>query len=366
MPITTGHSTRPLPEAVRDLQVQCGDCQPRLVIFFASTQYDPQALSKGMQSAFPEACIAGCSTAGEIISGQMMNEAVVAMFLPAEVVDDVSTVVVENLRSQASEHTACRQFEQHFGSLLSLDLTRHVGLVLVDGLSGAEERLMEQIGDCSDILFVGGAAGDDLKFERTYVCSGSKAYTDAAVLLLLRLKNGFDILKTQSFILAGRRLTATKVDEGERRVLEFDHKPAVNAYAEAIDVPPPEISNHFMQQPLGLMVNGEPFVRSPQRVDGDSIIFYCRIREGMQLELLQGTDIVADTRAAIAARRSGLGHISGLINFHCILRTQDLRKQKRCEEYGAIFAGMPAIGFSTYGEEYLGHINQTSTMLLFR
>ena len=367
MPITTGHSVKPLPEAVQDLQAQCGDSKPRLVIFFASTQYDPQALSESLQTAFAGACVVGCSTAGEIVCGQMMTGAVVAMFLPAGVVDDVSVVVVENLRSQASELTACSQFAQHFGNpVSSLDLTRHVGLVLVDGLSGAEERLIETIGDCSDILFVGGAAGDDLKFEKTYVCSGGKAYNDAAVLLLLRLKNGFEILKTQSFVLAGRQLTATKVNETERRVLEFDHKPAVAAYADAIGKPPNEISAHFMQQPLGLMVNGEPFVRSPQRVDGTSIVFYCRIRQGMQLELLHSTDIVADTRAAIAASKSALGHISGLINFHCILRTLDLRKQKRCEEYGAIFAGMPAIGFSTYGEEYLGHINQTSTILLFR
>jgi hypothetical protein len=367
LPIKTAHSTRPLPEAVKDLQAQCGDGKPRLVVFFASTKYDPQLLSEGLQAAFPGACVAGCSTAGELAAGKMMTGAVVAMFFSADVVEDSVAAVVENLRSETTVQKAFAEFERHFQlPVSSLDLTRHVGLVLVDGLSGAEERLMEKIGDRSDILFVGGSAGDDLKFQKTHVCKGGKAYTDAAVLVLLRLKNGFEILKTQSFLPTGKHLVATQVDEAHRKVIQFDHRPAVEAYAEALDVLPHRVSDHLMQHALALMVNGEPFVRSPQRVDGQSIIFFCQIKEGMQLEVLNGTDIVADTGAAIAAKQSAVSPIAGLIDFQCILRTLDLRNQKRCEQYGAIFSGIPAIGFSSYGEQYLGHMNQSSAILLFR
>ena len=367
LPITTAYSTEPLAQAAHDLQAQCGNSKPQLVLFFASTRYEPQQLSERLQADFPGACVVGCSTAGEIASGKMMTGAVVAMFFPADVVEDVTARVVENLGSEVAVQRAFAEFERHFQlPVSSMGLTRYVGLVLVDGLSGAEEWLMEKIGDRSDILFVGGAAGDDLKFQKTWVCAGGKAYTNAAVLVLLRLKNGFDILKTQSFMPTGQRLVATQVDEAHRKVVQFDHKPAVQAYAEAITAPPQEVSAHFMQRPVALMINGEPFVRSPQRVDGQSIVFYCQIKEGMELEVLRNTDIVADTRAALAAKKSALGYIAGLIDFHCILRTLELREEKRCDQYGAIFSGVSAIGFSTYGEEYVGHMNQTSTMLLFR
>jgi hypothetical protein len=93
--------------------------------------------------------------------------------------------------------------------------------------------------------------------------------------------------------------------------------------------------------------------------------FYCRILEGSELAVLSATDIVADTREAIEGRKSA-GAIRGIIDFHCILRTLQLRQEQRCEQYGEIFDGIPMIGFSTYGEEYLGHMNQTSTMLVFR
>ena len=337
------------------------------MLFFASTKYEPQLLSAQLQTAFPEACVVGCSTAGELDAGKMMTGAAVAMFFPADVVEDAAAAVTENLRQETTVQKAFAEFERHFRlPVSSLDLARHVGLVLVDGLSGAEERLMEKIGDRSDILFVGGSAGDDLKFQQTRVYAGGKAYTNAAVLVLLRLKNGFEVLKTQSFVPAGRHLVATQVDEAKRAVIQFDHKPALEAYAEALGVLPHRVSEHLMQHALALMVNGEPFVLSPQRVDGQNLVFFCQIKEGMQLEVLNGTDIVADTGAAIGARQSDQNPIAGLVDFQCILRTLDLRNQKRCEQYGAIFSGFPAIGFSSYGEQYLGHMNQTSAILLLR
>jgi hypothetical protein len=121
------------------------------------------------------------------------------------------------------------------------------------------------------------------------------------------------------------------------------------------------VATRFMSNPMGLMVGDEPFVRSPQRVLEDgSMVFYCQIREGTELELLESTDIIADTGKALA------GFHRALIVFNCILRTLQLQEEGQCEAYGALFADSPAVGFNTYGEEYIGHLNQTATMLAFR
>ena len=367
MSIQTAYSTKPLPDAIAELRAGLGGMAPKVVLFFSSPVYDAAAISRQMQCAFPDACVAGCSTAGEIAGARMLSGSVAAMFLDEEMVEDASVVVVENLDSGADLLVGpFARLESHFqASAASWDIGKYVGLVLADGLSGAEERLVEKLGDATDVFFVGGSAGDDLKFQATRVFAEGKAWANAAVLVVMRLRRGFEIVKTQSFQPAGKSLVATAVDEARRTVIEFDHKPALEAYAETLGVPPAAAADRFFQHPLGLMVDGEPFVRSPQRADGSKIVFYCHIREGMELEVLNGTDIVADTRAVVEARKAQ-GGIRGMIDFQCILRTVQLRNEDRCARYAAIFDGIPMVGFSTYGEAYLGHLNQTSTMLLFR
>ncbi|WP_424358240.1 FIST signal transduction protein [Methanocella sp. MCL-LM] len=361
----SAYSTRDsVEEAVNDIAGQLQGFETKALIFFASPHFD-ESVSRQMQDAFEDATVFGCTTAGEITSGQMLRRSVVALALGKEVVSDLQVAVVENLRDRVDVRPAFRQFEEHFKAPLShMDLRKYAGIVLIDGLSGAEERVMDQIGDLTDITFVGGSAGDDLRFEATRVYAGGKAYTDAALLALMHLDAGFDIIKTQSFKVLDKRLVVTKANEAAREVAEIDGKPAALAYAEAVGRPVAEVPDYFMHNPVGIMLHDEPYVRSPQRLENNSIIFYCNIPEGMEVSLLESTHIIKDTQEVLQARCDEAGPITGIINFHCVLRTMELEKTGQAEAYGKLFAGVPTAGFSTYGEEYIGHLNQTSTMLV--
>ena len=76
---------------------------------------EPRLLSEKLKAAFPGACVAGCSTAGEIASGKMMTGSVVAMFFSVDTVEDAAVAVIENLRSEAPVGKAFAEFERHFG-----------------------------------------------------------------------------------------------------------------------------------------------------------------------------------------------------------------------------------------------------------
>lgn len=338
---------------------------PVLVVFFASSEYNPEAVSKAMKNAFPQATVLGCSTAGEIISGKMQKGSLVAMALEKDVVRRVRADFID-IKDRKSPAKVLIGLAETFGSKpLDLAPDRYLGMVLVDGLSCAEEQLMEKFGDLLDITVIGGSAGDDLAFSRTWVYLDGKAATASAVIALIETACPFDVIKTQSFCGTKKELVPTAVDEVSRKVLEFNGKPAVTAYSEATGTSPDDIASQFMKHPVGLMSGGEPFVRSPQRVEGSSICFYCQIRKDIGLELLTSTDIVEDTKKALLEMERKRGPLRGIINFNCILRTLELEQGKKTEAYGKLFTDIPTVGFSTYGEEYIGHINQTATMLVF-
>jgi hypothetical protein len=364
----TAYSTgKTVKQVARDLEEQFEGIDPRSILFFASSTFEPNALSLEIADSFGGATVFGCTTAGEIVSGRMLEHSVVAMTLGADILDRIKLCVIEDLHNKCAVKKAFATFEEYFKeSMLSMDPGKYVGIILVDGLSKVEEKLMDRIGDLTNVPFVGGSAGDDFKFQRTYVFADGIAYSNAAVLALLKTNAGFDIIKTQSFCSLGTTLLATRVDEPARKVIEFNGKPAIEAYAEAIGTSAEEAPRHFMSKPVGVMIDGEPFVRSPQQVQGGSMVFLCNVKEGMRLSVLHSTDIVEDTRKALKARQRKTGNIRGIVNFHCILRTLELEKKGQKEAYAKIFANIPTIGFSTYGEQCIGHVNQTSAMLIFK
>lgn len=353
-------------EAVNDIKLQLKNQNPRAVIFFSSSCFDKEKVSHLMKESFKSSDVFGCSTSGELVSGKMLKNSLVVMALSSNIIEDVKIEVLD-INDKDGIKKVFKTFDNYYGESISKsEYSKYFGLVLIDGLSGKEEIIMDKIGDVTDHLFLGGSAGDDLKFNRTHVFANGKAYGNSAILALFKPKAMFGLIKTQSFKTLDKKLIATKVNVKNREVLEFNNMPAVKAYAQAVGVPENKAADYFMSNPVGLVVDGDIYVRSPQQIKENSIIFYCNILEGMEVSLLQSTDIVEDTKRAVNNKITEMGGLSGIINFHCILRTLELEQKNQTQDYGKIFSNIPTIGFSTYGEEYLGHINQTSTMLVFK
>ncbi len=115
---------------------------------------------------------------------------------------------------------------------------------------------------------------------------------------------------------------------------------------------------------MGIVADGEIFVRTFNELKDGGITLHCGLPEGAEINVLKIGDIVHDTREA-------LDNIityepAGVINFNCLYRTFEILNKDLTGPYCALFGRYPSIGFSTGGEAFLGHINETSTILVIK
>ena len=351
--------------AVKSIKEQLSDVDACMILYFASPSYPAEIICKEMTGAFAGIPAVGCTTAGEMGSGKMGQDSIVAMAWHKASLKNLKIEVLENVQTDTDAVVkAFKSFEKSLGiPMKHLDPARYVGMIMIDGLSGCEEMLNDQTGNLTNVPFMGGSAGDNFNFLKTWLFANGKAYTNAAILVLMEPANGYTILKTQSFFTTNKKLIPTKVDEQRRMVVEFDGKPATEAFAEVLGITVDELTKTIMEHPVALVFDEQNFfVRNPHHIQGTSIVFYCSVKEGMELTVLRPGDIVATTHADL----HNCGKFQAVVDFNCCMRTSALTQKNQLKEYSEIFENVPAVGFATYGESYIGHMNQTSTMLLLK
>lgn len=357
--------------AGRELVEALGDVDAAAVAFFASPALDGRGIGQTLGARFPGAAVIGCSTAGQFTENDTAAEGVSAVAIPTTVARRCAAALAElDGDIDAGVHAAVGRIEEQLGmSLRDADPGRYVGLLLVDGVHGSEERVNDVLGNVAPLLsFVGGSAGDDMAFEQTRVYCGATASTHGAALLVLETAVPFTVVKTCSFEPTGRTFTITEADVAARVVWQLDGRPAAEVYAEAVGRSIDTLdSSVFMSHPVGLMIDGKPWIRSPQRVvDGRGVKFFCQILPGMDVELMRSTDLIGDTRAALRSATAALdGRISGAVMFNCILRRLEIDANGWGQPFIDAISTVPTAGFHTYGESWLGHMNQTLTAILF-
>lgn len=351
-----------------------GARKPDLILAFASTKQDPDAVARALHARFPEAIVAGCTTAGEWIDDVHLNGSVVVSAIVSPEIR-WSAVTVEDLGS--FDVIRARQLSDELMRALdvtrdNLDEQRHFCLTFIDGLSMKEEGVVSLMAEALEgVPLLGGSAGDDLAFSSTAILTNQGAKTGAAIFVLGETETPFEIIKHQHYRTSPQSLVITRADVAARRVYEMDGYPALDAYARALGLDPAEVTGDVtFLNPLTFTCNGEIYVRSIQRVEPDrSIIFYCGIEEGMVLTIGGHEHMESALERDIDALKARTGKADLFIACNCILRALEAQKGNHHEALGKILKGLSrnVIGFDTYGEQLNGlHINQTLVGIALR
>jgi len=344
-----------------------------LVLYFASCRLDPARTAKAMADAFPGSEVVGCSSCCEYTNAGFTEGGVAALVFGRDAVPAVSAALVTGLLEAAGPKVeeAVRGLAADLGDPEALSqYDRYLGLALMDGLTRSEEAVMERLGDLSHVAFVGGSASDQYTFDRAWVAFRGEAHRAASVLVLARPAVRWQAGMTLSWqAWDAVALTPTRVDLARRRVFELDGRPAIDRYAEVLGFTRDNLDFNYLQisHPLGLVAQGEIFVRAPAIANPDgSIDFFCRLHEGTPLRVLNSTPIVAETAAHLESLRARMdGRVGAVVDFCCANRHGLLKAARQLDAYARLAPETPRAGFATYGEQYLGHMNCTSTMIAF-
>ncbi len=332
-----------------------------LMMVFSSSAHDQEETISGVNSVAGDATVVGCSDAGEIV-GDEKNAYGGAVAVMAFKFGDVKLVTAEAGGAKEDSHVAGKNLAERIieknGGKPSLVM------ILIDGLAenGAAvvRGMQEVLGD--DFPIMGGSAGDDFKFEKTYQYHEGKVITDSVVGIALTGDFSFGMGVKHGWEPIGLPMTVTKAEGAVLK--EVDGKPAISIYEEhfgkrAEDLVKEPLARMAYTYPLGIAVEGmdELLIRDVVIAnEKGEITAAAEIPEGSRIRLMIG-----DRNKAIEAARTAAqnamdalkGEPKAAIMFNCIARNKLLGIECKTEIDAVrevIGKDVPIIGFYTYGE----------------
>ena len=349
--------------AAQDAMAKLGVDSIDLAIVFASSKYDQEKMLAGVRSVTKDAILVGSSTAGEITTEGPAKKPSVAVMLMKSPGIKFYAAVGENIAvgPRAAGKVAADEVKRIAGEELKAFIM--IPDVLAGNGADTVRGILDSLGEHFPV--VGGASGDDFKFEKTYQYLNDRVYSGAVVGLGLVGDFKIGIGVKHGWLPVGSPMKVTK---SEGAVLhELDGKPAINIYRdyfgaeEAKKLQEETLAKLAITYPLGMTVAGsdEMLIRDPITVDEKgSITCAAEIPEGSEIRLMIGSREEAVKVAKVAAEKA-VEQLDGLppqavIIFNCIARSK-LFGERSGEEISAIQeavgAETPLIGFYTYGEQ---------------
>ncbi|WP_114394088.1 nitric oxide-sensing protein NosP [Oleisolibacter albus] len=358
-------------DAAAEIRAQlAGPAAPALVLVFCSVRYDLDRLAAALARCFGDVPVVGCTSAGELTPDGYREGGIVAVAFPREAfsfaihrVDAVSRFTMADAKPAVRSLLARAETG---AARLGRD-TRRVCLFLVDGLCMREELLVSAIHDAlGDVPLIGGSAGDDLGFHRTFVLHDGAVHSDAALLLILTTTRPVTTFRNQHFVHADRKMVVTGADPARRIVTEINAEPAAREYARLVGLEgEPLTPMIFATHPVVVRTGGEYYVRAIQRVnDDDSLTFFCAVDEGIVLTVASGIDIVRNLEELFQRMEREVGRPELVLGFDCVFRALELEQKQLKQAVAPLLRHNGVVGFCTYGEQFNAmHVNQTFTGL---
>lgn len=312
-----------------------------------------------IKEKLPQASIIGTTTAGGVVDGQVLDLQIIISFSLFE-----STKIASKLYLNKGEDKCARQIVDD----LVVENTKAI-IIFTDGLKTDGEMLLKQISLLHpDLVIAGGKAGDNNKFQRTFVFNENELTEYGCLVASL---NGDELIVSNSYMLncdsIGTEMTVTKSDKG--RVYTIDNVPASEIYKKYLGedisskLPESGIEYPFLLEREGVTVSRSPI----GAFDDGSILYAGNLNEGEKIKFgFANIDMIQDKNFDDYNYFKTLP-IEATYIYSCTGRRSLLGKYLDIE-FGFLQNLGPTVGFLTFGEYFHGNsinelLNITTTFL---
>jgi len=347
-------------EACKQALGQAGG-KAELIIVFSTVAYDQEKMLKGVRSISKEIPLVGCSDFGEITTEGPVSKYVAVMALSS---DTIAFTIGIGEGTDKDSHKAGAMVAR--GVKEKAKEEPSLFMMLLDGLAengaAAVRGVQEVFGKNFPIM--GGSAGDDFLFQKTYQYYNDQVLTNAMIGIGLSGKFSFGAGVRHGWEPIGLPMKVTKAKGG--KLIEVNNRPALSIYEDyfgkkAEELIKEPIARMAYTYPLGMSVEGSPelLIRDVVIADEKGVITCAaEIPEGSEIRLMLG-DYEKAIQAAKEAAENALAQLKGtkpkaIFVFNCVARHK-LLGARIGEEIAAIQnvlgKDVPLIGFYTYGEQ---------------
>ena len=299
----------------------------------------------------PDAKVVGASTAGEIVNGTMQQGSIV-----------VSCSVFDHTRIDTS-HVPDTSYQS--GELLVSQLVNEETKALIcfsESLKSDPEAFLRGISSGNQTIpVIGGSAGDNNCFEKTYIIEGSQIYSSGVVVAALsgsrlHVGNAYSL----NWLPIGQEFVVTKAIGN--RVYEIDHTPIMEICRQYLGEDTIQsLPASIIEFPLLKSVERLPVARAIVAVHDDGSFQYAgNLQEGDRVRFAVG-NIDAVLNGALKLQQDVAAYpAEAIFIYSCTVRKLFLQDQIETE-FRLLNDIAPTSGFFTYGEFY--HTKTTNQVL---
>ncbi|MBI4359157.1 MAG: FIST C-terminal domain-containing protein [Candidatus Nealsonbacteria bacterium] len=336
--------------------------QAELIVVFSSVSYDQEKMISGVRSVSKEVPLVGCSDSGEITTAGPTSKRVAVMALSADNIDFVIGIGFGTDKdSHAAGVAAAKEVKEKSTKELSLLMAFLDGLA--ENGAAVVRGFQEVLG--RNLPIVGGSAGDDFLFKKTFQYYNDQIMTNAVIGIGFSGEFSFGVGVRHGWEPIGLPMKVTKAQGS--KIIKVNDRPALSVYEDyfgkkAEELVKEPIAKMAYTYPLGMSVEGseELLIRDVVIASKEGeITCAAEIPEGSEIRLMLGDP----DKAILAAREAAKGALdqlggrkpSAVFIFDCMARCkllgQGIRTQEEITAIQEVLGkDVPVIGFYTYGE----------------